>query len=170
MHGYNSQLVTNEHQIVIAAEVTTEAGDYGHLEPMFEAAERELAAAGVTERPGIAIADAGYWNHVQMQNVVNRGTQVLVPPDGSQRKGNRPGWKGGYYQHMRRVLATPLGSELYRLRQRMVEPVFANTKHNRGMSRFRRRGRSAARTELRMIKTTHNLLKLHKHQIALAAV
>jgi hypothetical protein len=170
VQGYNAQIVTNEHQIVIAAEVTTETGDSLHLEPMFQAAERELDAAGVSDKPGVAVADAGYWNHIHMQNIINRGTQVLIPPDGDRRKGHRPGWEGGHYDHMRRVLQTPLGAMLYKLRQQMIEPVFGNTKHNRGMSRFRRRGRSAARTEWRMIKTTHNLLKLHKHQTAIATV
>jgi Transposase DDE domain len=51
----------------------------------------------------------------------------------------------------------------------MVEPVFAQTKHNRRIKQFQRRGRSAARSERRLITATHNLLKLHKHQIAPAA-
>jgi hypothetical protein len=50
----------------------------------------------------------------------------------------------------------------------MVEPVFAQTKFNRRIDRLQRRGRSAARSEWRLITATHNLLKLHRHQIALA--
>jgi hypothetical protein len=42
-------------------------------------------------------------------------------------------------------------------------------KFNRRMGRFQRRGRSACRSEWRLIAATHNLLKLHRHQIALAA-
>src|SRR6266699_1506265 len=53
VQGYNAQVVTNEKQIVIAAEINTDSPDFGHLEPMIEAAERELAVAGVTETPGI---------------------------------------------------------------------------------------------------------------------
>jgi hypothetical protein len=45
----------------------------------------------------------------------------------------------------------------------MVEPVFAHTKFNRRCDRFLRRGRSACRSEWRLINATHNLLKLHKH-------
>jgi hypothetical protein len=41
---------------------------------------------------------------------------------------------------MRRVLATDRGGELYGQRQAIIEPVFANTKFNRGIDRFRRRG------------------------------
>ncbi len=51
----------------------------------------------------------------------------------------------------------------------MIEPVFANTKFNRRIDRFQRRGRSAARSEWRLVTSTHNLLKLHKHQIAAEA-
>jgi transposase len=169
VQGYNAQVVTNESQIVIAAEITVDSPDFGHLEPMFDAAERELAAAGVAEKPGVAIADAGYWHQVQMERIVDRGTQVLIPPDSIKRKSARPGWRGGLYEHMRRVLLTDHGGELYRRRQAMIEPVFAQTKSNRGMDRFRRRGRSAVRTEWRLINATHNLLKLHKHQLAAAA-
>jgi DDE family transposase len=45
----------------------------------------------------------------------------------------------------------------------MVEPVFADTKFNRRIDRVLRRGRSAARSEWRLITATHNLLKLHRH-------
>jgi hypothetical protein len=45
----------------------------------------------------------------------------------------------------------------------MIEPVFANTKFNRRYDRFLRRGRSACRSEWRLINATHNLLKLYKH-------
>ena len=114
------------------------------------------------------LADAGYWHQQQMERIVADGTQVLIPPDSSRRKGNRPGWDGGLYDFMRGVLATEHGGALYRQRQQLIEPVFGQTKHNRGIDRFHRRGRAAARTEWRLITATHNLLKLHQHQIATA--
>jgi Transposase DDE domain len=70
---------------------------------------------------------------------------------------------------MRERLATDRGAELYGKRQPMIEPVFANTKFNRKMTRFHRRGRAAVRTEWRLITATHNLLKLHNHQLAAAS-
>jgi len=69
------------------------------------------------------------------------------------------------YSFMRRVLASDLGKELYRKRQQSIEPVFGHTKHNRGFSRFHRRGRLAVRTEWRLITMSHNLTKLHRHQL-----
>lgn len=41
--------------------------------------------------------------HVQMQNTINCGTQVLVSPDSIKRGAARPEWEGGLYKHMRRV-------------------------------------------------------------------
>jgi hypothetical protein len=61
---------------------------------------------------------------------------------------------------MRRVLATPTRAELYRKRTAMIEPIFADTKFNRKIDRFQRRGRAACRSEWRLITATHNLLTL----------
>jgi transposase len=166
VQGYNAQAVVTAEQIVIAAEVTVDSPDFGHLEPMVNAAERELAAVGSTALPEVVLADAGYWHHAQMERLTGRGTVVLIPPDAGKRKGARPGWDGGLYAFMRRVLASDRGGELYAKRQGMIEPVFAHTKFNRRIERFHRRGRAAVRTEWRLITATHNLLKLHKHQLA----
>src|ERR671918_566637 len=96
IQGYNAQAVTNEHQVVIAAEVMTSAPDFGHLEPMLNAAQRELRAAGVSDTPGVLLADAGYWHQQQMERIVDRGIAVLIP-DARKRRGARPGWDGGLY-------------------------------------------------------------------------
>jgi transposase len=166
--GYNTQAAVNEHQIVLAAEVTASSPDFGHLQPMVEATRQELEKVGVTETPGVTVADSGYWNEEQIDNVVSDGIQVLIPPDAGKRGTPRPGWDGGRYAFMRTVLAGDYGGGLYRKRKAMVEPVFAQTKHNRRINQFHRRGRSAARSEWRLITATHNLMKLHKHQIAAA--
>jgi Transposase DDE domain len=154
---------------VVAAEINADSPDFGHLEPMVSAAERELTAVGVTQAPRVVVADAGYWHHDQMDQLAGRGMTVLIPPDAGKRKGARPGWDGGRYAFMRRVLETDLGKQLYGKRQVTIEPVFANTKFNRRIDRFLRRGRAACRSEWRLITATHNLLKLHSHQTATAS-
>jgi transposase len=166
--GYNAQAAATEQQVVIAAEVTIASSDFGHLQPMVSATQTELQAAGVTDALEIVVADAGYWHQKQMEAVINYGIQILVPPDAGKRTDTRRGWDGGAYAHMRRVLATDRGGALYRKRKAMIEPVFANTKFNRRIDRFQRRGRSAARSEWRLITATHNLLKLHKRQLTAA--
>jgi transposase len=168
IQGYNGQAAVNEQQILVAAEVTLESPDFGHLEPMVDATERELAAAGA-ESPEVVIADAGYWHKRQMENVVGGGIQVLIPPDSGLRTSARPGWDGGLYAFMRRVLSTDRGKALYRKRHATIEPVFGQMKFNRRLDRFLRRGRSAVRSEWRLFGASHNLLKLHNHRTAAPA-
>jgi transposase len=168
VQGYNAQAAVSEEQIVLAAEISVDSPDFGQLEPMVDATASELERAGVTASPEVVVADAGYWHHEQMDSLAAGGIQVLIPPDAGKRKGVRPGWQGGRYEWMRRLLATELGERLYRKRSQTVEPMFGHAKHNRGMSRLHRRGRSAARTEWRLITATHNLMKLHSHNLAAA--
>jgi transposase len=165
LQGYNAQLAVNERQVIVAAEITTDAPDFGHLEPMVRATQRELQAVDVGE-PAVVVADAGYWHQRQIEAIVSDGIQVLVAPDSGLRKDPRPGWTGGLYDVMRRVLATPDGRALYRQRQVTIEPVFGQLKFNRQIRRFQRRGRAACRSEWRLIAATHNLLKLHTNRLA----
>ena len=167
IQGYNAQTVVTEQQIVIAAEISTNAPDFSNLRPMVETALGELEQAGVSDKPEVVVADAGYWNEQHIDHLVGEhGIQVLIPPDSGKRQGERPGWSGGRYSFMRRVLATDLGKALYRKRQQSIEPVYGHTKHNRNRYRFNYRGRHAVRTEWRLIMMTHNLTKLHRHQLA----
>ena len=168
VQGYNAQAVVDEGQIVLAAEVTNSTVDWSQLDPMVTATITELERAGVTGRPETAIADTQYWNEQHMDEVIaDKHVQVLIPPDSGTRDAPRPGWTGGRYSWMRYVLASELGERLYRKRKQMIEPVFGHTKHNRGVTRFHRRGRTAVRTEWRLLMATHNLTKLHRHQIAI---
>ena len=168
VQGYNAQAVVGEGQIILAAEISTESLDTANLQPMIQTAIDELNAAGVTETPGVVLADAGYWTNDAIQTLCGEGIPTLVAPDADRRKESRPGRRGGPYDFARRVLATDWGKQLYLKRQGTVEPVFGQIKSNRGADRFQRRGRSAVRSEWRLLTATHNLLKLHRHQLATA--
>jgi hypothetical protein len=151
IQGYNPQAVVNENHILLAAEITIDSSDFGHLEPMLAATRTELALAGIEE---------------QMDNVTASGVRLLCPPEAATRQGTRPGWNGGRYSWMRYVLATEQGQQLYKKRKVMIEPVFAQMKYNRRFDQFKRRGRSAVRSEWRLQAATHNLTKLHSHRTA----
>lgn len=170
MQGYNAQAVTTERQIIVAAEIAPDGLDFAQLDPMISAAERELEAAGATQRPEVVLADAGYWSNGPIDRLRARGIIPIVAPDAHSREGPRKTRLGGPYDFMRRVLATGHGTELYSHRQWMVEPVFADIKQNRRAGRFKRRGRAAVHSEWRLIAATHNLLKLHRHSLAAAAI
>jgi Transposase DDE domain len=122
----------------------------------------------VTERPGVVLADAGYWSNDHIDALRARGMIPIVAPDTTR---NRPRKTrlGGPYDFMRRVLATERGEELYSRRPGMVEPVFGQIKANRRIGRLKRRGRAGARSEWRLIAATHNPLKHHRHTSATAA-
>jgi hypothetical protein len=167
MPAYNVQAVTTEDQIIVAAEISTEGVDFEQLRPMIDSAEQELQGAGVKERPGVVLADAGCWSNGHIDALRARGMTPLVAPD-TTRNRPRKTHLGGPYDFMRRAIATERGGALYSRRQWMVEPVFAQIKANRRIGRFKRRGRAAARSEWRLIAATHNLLKLHRHSLALA--
>lgn len=67
---------------------------------------------------------------------------------------------------MEERLTSETGAAAYAKRKTTVEPVFGNLKANLGFRRFSQRGIDAARSEWRLICTIHNLLKLHRHQLA----
>ena len=137
---------------------------------MVAAARRELARAGVEQPPEVVLADAGYWHQVQMERLVADGVTVLDPARRQQARGARPGWDGGaLHLHAPRARPPTSGGALYAKRQTMIEPVFADTKFNRRIDRFLRRGRAAARSEWRLTNAAHNLLKLWRHTTARAA-
>jgi hypothetical protein len=48
-----------------------------------------------------------------MQQIVEHGIQILIPPDARKPPGRWPGWDGGLYAFMRRVLHTQLGGDLH---------------------------------------------------------
>ncbi len=166
VQGYNAQAAVTPEQIVVAAEISTESLDTANLEPMVNTAGEELRSAGISAKPGVVLADAGYWKNDAIEAIVGQGIQTLIAPDADSRKEPRPGRRGGLYDFTRRVLATDWGKQLYLRRQGTVEPVFGQVKSNRGAGLFLRRGRSAVRSEWRLLTTTHNLLKLHQHQLA----
>jgi hypothetical protein len=163
--AYNAQTAVNEEQIILAAEITVDAPDFGHLEPMLDTTLQHLTRHGVSEQPEVVLGDAGYWHTRQIQAIEDRGIEVLVPPDGTMRDGIRPGWEHGFFDVMRRKLATDRGRDLYAKRKITVEPVYGQIKYNRHIDRFMRRGRAAAQSEWRLVTATHNILKLHSHWI-----
>jgi hypothetical protein len=147
IQGYSGQAVVTEQQIVVAAEIITQSPDFGQLKPRVEAALREPQQAGLNERPRTVLADAGYLHKNQIEHLLADGFQVLVPPGSMVREDARPGWEGGMYDFMRRVLKTDLSAA--------------------SLTRFRRRGMAAVGVAPN--RSDPQLLKLHNHWIAATA-
>jgi hypothetical protein len=167
VQGYNAQAAVNEQQIVLAAETTNISTDFSQLDPMVTATLDELSAAGIDQLPDTVAADAGYWNEQHMDEVVaNKHIPVLVAPDKGARATPKRCLYSGRASWMRSVLGSEHGQQRYRKRKQTVEPLFGNTKHNSGVYRFQRRGRTKVRLQWRLLMMTHNLNKVHRHQLA----
>jgi len=168
VQGYNAQAVATSEQIIVAADITQQSNDSGQLEPMIHQAVETLAAAGCREQVETVLADGGYWNNAHITALGEEGMQVIVPTRSvSRTKARKLAPKQGpEAERIDRLLDTPDGAALYRRRQHMIETVFANTKFNRGIGRFQRRGLAACRAEWRLIAATHNLLKLRRAMLA----
>jgi transposase len=173
----NAQAVTNEHQIILAADVTHQANDVRQLVPMIDQAQANLDAAGVEEAIKASLGDAGYYSEQNAKDLEQRGIEAylaterlkhhekvaLAPrgriPDGLSAK-----------QRMARKLRTKMGRLMYAKRKGMIEPIFGQLKQVLGMRQFSMRGLASMRGEWRLMATVHNLLKLwrHGHEVAMA--
>ncbi|MFL5875957.1 MAG: transposase [Solirubrobacteraceae bacterium] len=166
VQGYTAQAAVNEDQIVLAAEITNTSTDFSQLAPMVTATLDELERAGSDQRPEAVAADAGYWNEQHMDEVVaNKHIPVLVAPDKGTRSTPKRWLSSKRAAWMRSVLGSDHGHDRYRKRKQTVEPLFGNTKHNNGVYRFHRRGRTKVRLEWRLLMMTHNLNKIHRHRL-----
>jgi transposase len=157
IQGYSIQTVVTEDQIILSARAVGTNPDQGQLAPAIEAAVTNLREMGSTDGITEVLADSGYWSGKQVRELAADGYRVLVPPNLRSRK---PGGGAVDAARMREQLDTDDGKRRYQRRQRMIEPVFGQIKHNRGIQRLLRRGQGAVQTEFSLIATTHNLLKL----------
>jgi hypothetical protein len=79
-YAYNAQTVVDEHsQVVLAAEVTDQAGDVAQLIPMITAAADSLTDAGIEASPKVFLADAGYCSQDNLEAVADAEINVLRP-------------------------------------------------------------------------------------------
>lgn len=138
---------------------------------MVDAARRELDAAGGGARIETVLADAGYFNSAQIVAIEERGTEVICAvrseaagkrraQDEGKRTAPPEPRPGSVRERMARALAEEATACRYKRRAALVEPIFGDIKSNRGYVRLSRRGRSAARSEWRLIAATHNLRRL----------
>jgi transposase len=165
VQAYNAQAVVGEGGVIIAADVTNSPNDNNQLLPMLGASRANLTTIGCDEQIKCVLADGGYWNHDDIATARQTNTVVVVPtrdPHNTQRK-SAPR-QGPEADRINKILATEPGKRLYRRRAALVEPVYAHTKHTRGITRFARRGITAVKHEWQLIAATHNLLKLFRYE------
>jgi transposase len=169
----NAQIVCNEEQIILAADVTDQANDKRQVQPMVTQAQENLEAAGVEEMIGALDADAGYYSeenvsHLEGEKIdpyiaterLKHHEKALCDPDSPVPEDCTP------KERMARKLRTKQGRETYARRKGMIEPIFGQIKQGRGFRQFLLRGLEKMRSEWRLICLTHNLKKLFRKGFA----
>jgi hypothetical protein len=75
--------------------------------------------------------------------------------------------KASFTGWMRSRIDTERGKEIYSHRMSVIEPVFGNLEHNKGLRRFTLRSQKKVNTQWQLYCLVHNLEKLHRYgQIA----
>jgi transposase len=175
-YSYNAQAVVDStEQIIVAAEVTSEANDKQQAVPMAQAALDNLNAAGI-ERPRGAdgklvpipnTADSGYFSEKAVEGTEKIGMDPHFAV-GRQKHHEAPMpmptpatvAEAGAKEKMQEKLRSATGKALYAARKHIVEPVFGQIKSARGVRMFLLRGLEKVSAEWQLICLTHNLLKI----------
>jgi transposase len=173
----NAQAVTNEHQIILAADVTDQANDARQAVPMVDQTRANLDAAGVTEAIKAALGDAGYYSESNATALEQRGIDPYLATERLKHHEKVAAAPRGRIpvglpakQRMARKLRTKKGREMYAKRKGMIEPIFGQLKQVLGFRRFSLRGLASMRGEWRLMATVHNRLKLWRNdqEVAMA--
>ena len=164
LQAHNLQVIANSQQVILAVNTHDNPADVGALHPLLDEARANLDAAGLDTPIGDIVFDAGYASADNF-NTPTEGTLYVSVTNEARQTGRRrdaapkktPAW-----QQMADRLATEDGKRIYKRRAAIIEPVFAQL--------FQRLGRNLnyrndnITTELHYWATTHNLLKLFRHQ------
>ena len=183
---FNGQCVVDEeHQIIVAAQVTAQANDKQQAIPLAQATLKNLAAAGIelsktsdeSDAPAKPIplsADNGYFSEDNVTAVeslpfdphfaTGRDKHHTPQPPVAQ---GQPAAEATVKQRMAHKLRTPAGRRCYAKRKQIVEPVFGQIKQARGFRQFLLRGLRKVDAEWKLLCLTHNLLKIWRYQSAL---
>jgi transposase len=175
LQGYNAQVVVTTGQIILAADVTTQANDVHQLTPMLDQAQANVASVvGNDAELGAAVADAGYWSDANAATETDRcelfiatqkdHAQRAALRDASPPRGRKPKHMTAR-ERMQRKLRTKRGRTRYRQRGASVEPVFGQMKDRQGARRFSMRGLARCRGEWLLDAAVHNLRKLHRDSV-----
>ena len=163
----NAQAVANEHQIILAADVTHQTNDKRQAVPMVDQARANLAAAGVKQAIGAAVMDSGFYSEANTEALESRGIDPYVATERLKHHEEIPQAARGRIptdlsakQRMARKLRTKKGRAVYARRKGMIEPIFGQLKQVLGFRQFSLRGLAQMQGEWRLLCAVHNLLKL----------
>ena len=167
-YAYNAQAMVDEYsQVVVATDVTQQAGDVRQLIPMIEAARDSLTDAGIADDPTVVLADAGYCSEDNLQQLTNLEVNAVVATGKIRHNERVPDAPRGpipkdatQRERMARRMRTKPGRADYARRKAIVEPVFGQMKTRQNAKHLRLRGFAGAKGEWTLHAICHNLRKL----------
>jgi transposase len=175
VQGYNAQAVVTTGQIILAADVTTQANDVRQLTGMLDQAQANVEAVlGEEAVLGAAVADAGYWSEANADSQTEECELFIATQKYHKQRAalrDAPAPRGRIpksmtvRERMDRKLRTKRGRALYRKRGASVEPVFGQMKDRQDAGRFSMRGLELCRGEWQLQAAVHNLRKLHRESV-----
>lgn len=177
----NAQAVVDaKAQIIVAADVTSQANDKRQVQPMLGQAIENVQKTQTDQdkdgKIGAASMDSGYFSEENIQWLAEHGIDGHVATERIKHHERVPDVPRGRppadltaKEKMARKLRTKKGRETYARRKTIVEPVFGQIKRCRGFVQFLLRGIDKMRGEWSLVCMTHNLLKLFGARIAAAA-
>ena len=162
--AYNAQIAVDaQAQIIVAASVVQAPNDAEQLLPALTGVKQNLGRL-----PEQATADAGYFSPAGLTDEQLKEVDLYVPPNNQPGMKSRPTLNATIRDQMRGKLQRPGGYEIYKRRNTIVEPVFAEIKHVRQFRQFLLRGIAPVQAEWSLICMTHNLRKLFRANKQLA--
>lgn len=170
IQAYNAQAVVDgAHQIITAADVTTNPSDALNYTTMLD---QSAANTGTHTRQ--ALVDAGYCSEVNLQAAADRksdyGTDTFMATGrlahdeqvSPAPRGRIPN-DATLRERMARKLRTKPGRAAYAQRKAIVEPVFGQIMTCQNGRELLLRGEHGARGEWRLLTACHNLRKIFQH-------
>ncbi|MCX5097490.1 IS1182 family transposase [Streptomyces sp. NBC_00365] len=170
IQAYNAQAVVDaEHQVITAADVTTNPSDALNYTTMLD-----QSAVNTGVHPKQALVDAGYCSEINLEAAKERqracGTDTFmatgrlahdeqVPPAP---RGRIPA-SATLKERMARKLRTRPGKAAYSRRKVIVEPVFGQIMTCHNGRQLLLRGEDGARGGWRLLAACHNLRKIFRH-------
>ena len=128
---------------------------------MFGQIQRNLG-----RKPRQGSGDSGYYSESNVRYMRKSRIDDYLCPDRLKHGQSPPPVRGripkglAFIDRVRRKLMKKKGRLVYALRKQIVEPVFGQIKHVRGLRQFLLRGLEKVKGEWALWCTTHNLLKL----------
>lgn len=161
--AYTGEIAVSDDHLIVAQRVTQESNDNQSLAPMVE-----LVKTTCGSPPGRVVADSGYYSNANVERMEQANIDAYVPDSNLARElnlGHPPDdrrCRDPRLKRMRQRMRSDQGSELYRRRKAIVEPVFGVLKEQRNLRSFRTRSLPKVATEFALAAIAYNLTRLHQ--------